>query len=222
VDDEPVVDRCVGADDDVVGADHVSIARGYPRGNAVHDFFGVHARINLSAIAENRAREALQIFERMEGRLAREAQRDARIPEVERRTLDELGIAEPGAMGGFELALEILTFCISAKEQVAVHALEVAVDVFHRGDGFDPLNRCGVTFRGRARALPPVKSLDVEVPVVQRSGEVRGRAPCLSASDRAVIDEHHRASSPGEEIGGSHTGDPRPDYADIDAQVLSK
>jgi len=51
VNDQPVVHRSICADHDVVGADHVPVARRNARRLTVHDFLGVNARINFSSIA---------------------------------------------------------------------------------------------------------------------------------------------------------------------------
>src|SRR5687768_10482761 len=89
---QPVIDGSIGADDDVVGADDVTLARGDFGGDSIHDFFGVYARIDLATIAQNRARESLQILERMKGRLAWKPQRDTRVPEIQWRPLHQLGV----------------------------------------------------------------------------------------------------------------------------------
>ena len=81
VDDEPVVDRGVGADDDVVGADDVTGAGGDFARLAVLDFLGVHAGVDPTAVAKDGAGKSLQVFEGMKRCLSREAQGGAAVPE---------------------------------------------------------------------------------------------------------------------------------------------
>ena len=51
VDDEPIVYRSVGADDDVVGADDVTaFRRNFPR-LSIFDFFGVNAGVDATSVA---------------------------------------------------------------------------------------------------------------------------------------------------------------------------
>src|SRR5688500_14064807 len=222
VDDQPVIDRSVGANDDVVGADDVAIARRDPGGYSIHDLFSVHTGVDFSAVAENRASETFQVLERMEGCLSRKSQRDAGIPEIQRRALDDLGVGESGAVTRLELALEILPLAVAAEKEVAVNALEVAVDVFHRRNRFDPVDRRGVNLGRHARAFAPVKPLEVVVAVIECAGQMGSRSSGLPAADRAIVDEHDRATGASEQVGGGHARDSRAHDADVDAQVLSK
>jgi hypothetical protein len=182
----------------------------------------MHAGIDFSTVTENRAGEAFQVLDRMKRRLSRKSQRDAGIPEIERRALHDLGVGESGAMRCFELTLEILPLAVPAEKEIAVDALEVAVDVFHRRDRFDPMDRSGVAFRRHSRAFAPVELLEVVIAVVERGGQVRGRSSCFPTTNGPIIDEDYRATGASEQVGGSHARDSRSDDADVDAQILSK
>src|ERR1700694_5472154 len=146
MDDQPVVHGSVGADDDIVGADHVPLARRNTRRLTVHDFLGVNAGINLSSVAENRACQPFQVLERMKCRLAGEAKRRAAVPEAEWDAIDQLGVADSGAMRCLELSLELLSLAIAAEKEIALDALKIAVDVLHGGNRLDAMNRRHVTF----------------------------------------------------------------------------
>jgi len=222
VDDQPVIDGCICADDDVVGVDHVPFAGRDPGGDAVHDFFGVDAGIDLSAVAENRAGQTLEVLERMKRRLPWKPQGDSRVPEIEWSALDDFGVREAGAVCRLELALELLSLGLAAEEQVAVHALEITIDVLHRSDRLDPVDGGHVTVGRHPRALASVELLDVVVAVVESRGQMGGGAAGLAAADRAVVDERNGAPCPREKVGSRHSGDPRPDHAYIDPQILCK
>ena len=140
VDDEPVVHRSIGTDDNVVGADYVATSGRDLSRLAVFDFLGVHAGVNAAAIAEDRARKALQVLQWVEGCLARKAKGRSTVPERERDSIDELRVGDARAMRGVELTLEILARFLAAEKEVALDSLELAIDVFHRGDAFDAMN----------------------------------------------------------------------------------
>jgi hypothetical protein len=131
VNDQPVVNGSVGTDDDVVGADHVTIAGRDFGGDSVDDFFRVHARIDLAAVAQNRAGETLQVFERVKRRLARKPQRDTSVPEIQRRPLDQLSVRKAGAVSSLELVFELLSLAVATEKEISVDTLEIALDVFH-------------------------------------------------------------------------------------------
>ena len=73
-------------------------------------------------------------------------------------------------MGGLELFLQIFARFLAAKKKVSLNALEVAVDVFHRRDALDAVNRRHVALGGDASAFLAVNALDVVVAVVERGG----------------------------------------------------
>src|SRR4051812_7386497 len=158
----------------------------------------------------------------MERRLSGEAQRRPAVPEAEWDAVDDLGVVDSSAMGRLELALEILARLLAAEEQVALDALEVALDVFHRRNGFDAVNRRHVALGGDAGAFLAMHFLDVEVPVVGRGGGGGGGTAALPPADRAVIDYHYGAPGPREQVGGRQTGNAGSDDADIDPHVLRK
>src|SRR5688500_13555613 len=112
----------------------------------------------------------------MKGGLTGKPQRDSGIPEIQWRPLYQLSVEQPRAVGRFELVLQFLPLAVTTEKEVAVHSLELAVDVFHRRDRFDSLNRRRMAFRGHTRALAAVQLLEVVVTVVERRGEMRGSA----------------------------------------------
>ena len=77
-------------------------------------------------------------------------------------------------MCGFELSLEVFLSRVSAKKEVSIESLEVAIDVFERGDRFDASNRCGMALGRQPRSLGAVQFLDSVVPVVEGGARVVG------------------------------------------------
>ena len=89
------------------------------------------------ATPEHRIRHAGACFTNLDGGeivLAGETKRNSAVPEAERNFLDDLGVVDSSAMRCFELPLQLFPFIVTTEEQVAVDALEVAIDILHRGD----------------------------------------------------------------------------------------
>ena len=126
-----------------------------------------------------------------------------------------LDTGQARAVRRVELALEQSRLVARAEEQVAVHALEVAVDPLGRDDRLDAVDGRAVALGRAAGAHFAVDALDLEVAVVDRIGEMGGGASRLAASRSA----RRRAPAPtagaGEQVRGRESGDPRPDDADI-------
>ena len=220
VDDQPVVDRSIGADHDIVGADNMAVARRDARGLAVLDFLGVNARVDLSSVAEDRARQSFQVLERMEGCLPRKAKRRPAVPEAERNAIDELGVVDPGAMRCLELALEIFSLGVTAEEEIAFDALELAIDVFHGGDRLDAMDCRHVTLGSQARAFFAVNLRNVVVAVVQSRRQMGCGAAGLSTTDGPIVYEHNCSAGAREQVRGSHPRDSSADHADVRPQIL--
>jgi len=222
VDDEPVVDRRVGANDDVVRADDVAIARRHPRRLTILDLLRVHASVDLAPVTKNRASETLQVLERVEGSLSRKAERWSAVPESERDAIDQLCIGYSGALGRFELSFQVLARILAAKEEEAFDALEIAIDVFHRRNGFDSMNRRHVTFGCQPGTFLAVHLLDVVVAIIEGSGKVGGGATRLATTDWSVVDQNNSAARAGEQIGRGHAGDAGAYDANVRPQILGK
>src|SRR3954469_5614583 len=125
-------------------------------------------------------------------------------------------------MGGGELLLELFARILAAEEQVALDTLELAVDVFHRSDAFDAMNRGHVALRGEARTFLAVELLDVVVPVVQGGSEMRGGSTGFASADRAIIDDDDSTAGARQQVRRSHAGDARSDYANVGTKVLGE
>src|SRR6266576_6224253 len=81
VDNEPVVDRSIGANDDIIGVDDTPVARCHLCRLTIFNFLRVHSGVDLSPIAKNRASKPLQILERVKSGLSRKAKRGSAVPE---------------------------------------------------------------------------------------------------------------------------------------------
>jgi hypothetical protein len=62
-----------------------------------------------------------------------------------------------------------LTF---SQEQVAIYPFEITIDLLVACDLFDPVDRSGMTLRGKKRSLPTVQLFHQRVSVVDRVGQV--------------------------------------------------
>src|SRR5258706_2687563 len=90
VDDEPVVDRSIGANDDIIGVDDMAVARFHFRRLAIFDLFRVHFGVDFSSIANNSARKPLLSLERLKGGLSRKAKRAPAVHEFESKSIHQL------------------------------------------------------------------------------------------------------------------------------------
>src|SRR5688500_18805325 len=93
--------------------------------------------------------------------LTREAQRRSCVEESQRRVLYHLHVHHPGAVNCIELVFEIPSRFRRLAKEVAIHALEVAVDVFHGSDRFQSIDRRNVTLRSAPSAFLPMHLSDV-------------------------------------------------------------
>jgi hypothetical protein len=157
----------------------------------------------------------------VEACLVREAQRGAEV-EIRVRHARQLDL-QPGALRGVEFALQLLAVAGGiALHQVAVEAAEVAVDLLGRDDGGDLLDRAGVALCRHSRAVGAMPVLELVVAVVERIGQVRRGAQRGAAADRPVVQHHHRAALPRQQVGGRQPGDAGADDADVAARVLGQ
>jgi hypothetical protein len=166
----------------------VTVARCHPAWLAIFNLLGVRLRVDVSAVANDRAHKSIQILERMKLRLSGKAKRRPRIPEINRRALDELHIVQPCAMRCIELTLELIAFVIAAEEEVSVHSLKVAVEIFQRRNRLNAINCGRVTLGSETRSVDAVELLYLVVSVVERSGEMCGCTTSLAAPHRTVVD----------------------------------
>src|ERR1700693_2801719 len=222
VDDEPVVDRSIGANDDIIGVDDMAVSRCHFRRLTIFDFFRVHSGVDLSSIAKNRASKPLQILERVKGGLSRKAKRGSAVPESEWNAIDQLRIRYSSAVRRFELPFQILACVFTAKKEESFDTLKTAIDVFHRSNVFDPMYRGHVTLGCQPGTFLSMHDLDVVVAIIERGSEVSALAACLTPADWPVINQDNGAASAREQISRGHASDPGSYHADIGAQILRK
>ena len=74
------------------------------------------------------------------------------------------------------LALEQVVVLAGRAEQVAVEAAELRVDILLQAEVLDAVDGGGVRLGGKRRPPLSVDPLDLDVPVVDLVGQVRGRA----------------------------------------------
>jgi hypothetical protein len=182
----------------------------------------VSAREYLAAIAQNRARESVQILERMKLSLSWKPESGTCVPEIRRRSLYELDIEQTCAMSSVKLLLELVALAVSTEKQVTIDALEVAVDVFLGRYRFNTVDSGGVTFGGELRTVLSVKLFDLVIAIVERVGEMRRCATGFAASNRTIIYDGNCTARTGEQIGRGHAGDSGSHNAYVDSEVLGE
>src|SRR5262245_47998322 len=101
------------------------------------------------------------------------------------------------------------------KEQPAVHALKIAVDLFSLRDRFDLVDGARVTVIDHARRLGAELALCREVSIVPLAREMRAGSSGLAIADLAVVEHDDRASRLCQLISHRQTGDACADDADI-------
>jgi hypothetical protein len=156
----------------------------------------------------------------MKSCLAREAKRRPAVPEAEWNAIDQLGVVDSGEMCCLELSLEILSLFVGAEKEVTFDALKIAVDVLHRGDRLDPMDRGHVALSREPGAFLAVYPRNVVVAVVEGRREVSSSATGLATPDRSIIYEHNGATSAREQVRCSHSGDSSTNHADIRPEIL--
>jgi hypothetical protein len=149
--------------------------------------------VDASAARLDGARKTGEVAHGMELRLAGETKCEPRVERRPRHPPDQLHIVETRAMRRGEFLVEQLDLVAWRREQIAVEALERAVDLLVVHDRLDLIDGLRVAFRGEPRAILAVEALEVRVAIVERVHEVGGRARggadagewwwCLSRSD---------------------------------------
>ena len=67
-----------------------------------------------------------------------------------------------------------------------------------------------------------MESLDVVVPIIERSGEVGSGTTGFTAADWPVVDDDDRATGASEQVRSGQAGDSGPHHADVGAKILGK
>ena len=106
MDRDHVVDRRVRRDDDLLGLDHVAVARLDAGHRAALDLARVCAVEELPAVATDRARQSVEILQRMKLPLPRVTEASAGVEAAERRAVDPMRIVQSDTMRGVELLLK--------------------------------------------------------------------------------------------------------------------
>ena len=137
-----------------------------------------------------------------------------------RRTHDALNVAKPGTMGRRELVVEQTRIVFTAEKEEAVQASEVAVDLLLAHDLLDPVYSGRMARCRDAGAIGAMRFFDSDVPVVERVGEVRRRAPRFATPDLREIHDHDSSSRARERVRDGEARDARSDDADIRCEML--
>src|SRR4051794_5701147 len=98
--------------------------------------------------------------------------------------LNPLDVSQTGAVHSLELTLEIGDGAAGRKKQVPVGAREIAIDVFFAHDRFDTIDCSRVAGSAETRTFFTEHFFEVEIAIVERGDEVRGRASGHAAADR--------------------------------------
>ena len=193
-----IIDRSVRGHDDGAGGYHVRTGR-HPRHLAAFDPIDVRPGKYPAAFFLDRARQARDIFERMESRLIGIADTGAGIEEIEGRARQSLD-RKTGASHARELILQGLNALARRQKQKAVEAFEVAVDFLGPNDAFDTVDRAAVAFGGKPRILRPAPALHDAIRVVHGRREMRARHTRDAARQHAILQHNDFSTSGGEVI----------------------
>jgi hypothetical protein len=155
----------------------------------------------------------------MEAALVWEAQTGPGVPARDGRSLGPGDAREPDLPGSVEFLVEQRDFSPGAEEQVAVQALEVAVDALLARDLLDAVNGGGLGLVDLPRLVETPQLDQLVVPVVEFGGEVGGGTRRHAPADRATIKHHDGAAGAGELAGDREAGDASPDHDDIGGRV---
>jgi len=123
---------------------------------------------------------------------------------------------------GLQLFVEGGFLVVPAEEEIAIDALEPAIDVFLVADRFDPVNGCRVACVREAGAIGAVQAQDLLERVVDDIGEVGGRDRRLPVADSTGVENRHRAPFAREQVSGRQARDTCADDADVGPDVLSE
>jgi hypothetical protein len=130
VQNDPVIHRTVGRNNDVISGYDTTVACRDLARLAIDDLISVRVREDLSAVTNDCTSETVQIFERMKLGLSGETKCRPGIPELRRCSVNQLDFVKTSTMRSVELALQLIRLAVAAEEEKSIDALEVAVDVF--------------------------------------------------------------------------------------------
>src|SRR5688572_22774701 len=162
------------------------------------------------------------MLERMKLSLPRIAEGRPTLEGVDRHALDELDVDKPRTVRGLELLLEELAVVVAAEKKVPVDSFEIAIDVLERSDRFNAVDCSRMTLGRDTGSLFAVQLLDLFVVIVECSRDVSGCTSGFAPSNRAIVYHYDSSARAGEEICGRHSGDARPHYANVSADVVGQ
>jgi hypothetical protein len=117
-----------------------------------------------------------------------------------------------------ELAIQLLGIIAGRNEQVPIEAREVTLDRFVTNDSLDPVDGRRVALGRQPGSLMAVELFEVVEAIVESRHQMRGRAACLAARRRAIVQDDNGLAFFREQVGG---GQPRNSCAH-DAHVGAK
>src|SRR5688500_2958364 len=155
----------------------------------------------------------------MELRLARKTQARAAVEERERSSRQQLHAMQARLDGGLELPLQGLHRVSRCEEQEAVEAREIAVDLLGGDDRLYLIDRRPMACGRQARAFLSMHTLDLEVPVIQRTAQMSGGAARLPAADLSILDDENGSARLCQQVSRGQARDASPDNANIRTAV---
>lgn len=195
VNGDAIVEGRVGCDDDMIGVQGGAILQ--PYGNAGFILFDLGcSRVREQAPSPrfDGAREAGKIFQRVYARLVGKTQRWAGVETKHRRALGPFHRRACFA-GGFVFLLQLLDPVARVREQITIHAGEIAGDGVFRRDPFDAVDGGDLTFRELAGFVLVAALNQLEIEIVEFRSEVRRGARGHASADAAAV-EHDDAPAP--------------------------
>ena len=217
---DPVVERGVGGHHHRLGPDFAAGGRHGLALVVAADAVRVGAAVDPAALRGEGARQAIEVFERMELGLVGVAHAGAGVEGQTRHAGQELGLDAGACSAGLFLAEVVRALHAVRRQgvQVAVEALEFAADAFVAHDGFDHADGARMAVGHQARLGGAELVLDEGIPFVGRE-QVGGGAPGLAGADAEGVDQHHLAPLAREQVGGGQPGDAGADDAYLGVDV---
>ena len=224
----PVVDGCrrVGRHDDRVGQHRRrAVVDLRPRGLLLVGIGALHvlhpaAGEDLAAALLKCLGQGADVLERLKPRLPRESQARPGLVPAQDDPLELLHVLKARADRRLQLPVEQVGRVGGDREEVAVDALEIAVDLLFGDDLLDPVDGRRVALVGQLRPLWAMQLLHLHEPVVDGRRQVRAGAAALPGRDGSVVENRDRLPIPREQIRRRQPRDSGADDADVDAQVV--
>src|SRR5213082_1840146 len=182
--DKAVVNRTIRCYHRGLRANYVSVRGFNLHLVAIFNFYDASLGENTTTKIDNLLRQRIQILQGMKLRLSWNSQDTIGIKLPNRNPVDEFDTEQTCAKNRFQFALQICNRPARRQKQIAVHSLEVAVDLLPVDDRFDPIDRRHLALRAQARTLLTQHFFDLVVTVIHEGDKLGSGSASHSPADR--------------------------------------